>query len=127
MKRKSPLRRSGFATKAPVNTARRISPNHPSMSKARKAVEDRSGGSCEARTPVCVGRGNQAHHRRLRSQGGSDDPGNLLWLCEPCHFQIHSHPRWARSHGLIIGNGTPRGLLVVGCSMSCDIDHGANP
>ena len=29
------------------------------------------------------------HHRIRRSQGGSDDVGNLVWLCGKCHSKEH--------------------------------------
>ena len=31
----------------------------------------------------------RAHHIRLRSQGGTDTPGNGLTLCETCHVALH--------------------------------------
>ena len=34
--------------------------------------------------------GEHAHHRVFRSQGGNDEPGNLLWLCRYCHDGIHN-------------------------------------
>lgn len=33
--------------------------------------------------------GTQVHHRRFRSQGGSDVPANWLWLCPDCHRELH--------------------------------------
>jgi len=33
--------------------------------------------------------GMDAHHRVYRSQGGSDAPDNLMWLCRPCHRDLH--------------------------------------
>lgn len=38
---------------------------------------------CEARPGVHV------HHRVFRSQGGSDIPENLQWLCHVCHDSVH--------------------------------------
>lgn len=38
---------------------------------------------CEMRPGVHV------HHIRFRSQGGSDTPDNLVWLCRPCHDKRH--------------------------------------
>lgn len=59
---------------------------------------------CEARLAGCEGRAAHTHHRKLRSQGGSDEPENLLRVCLACHHQIHIFP--ARSYEL--------GLLVHG-------------
>jgi len=70
--------------------------------KARRAVYVRSGGRCEpACCEQCTGQGNQAHHVRRRSQGGADDPSNLLWTCEFCHSEIHARPEWARERGFL--------------------------
>lgn len=32
------------------------------------------------------------HHVVPRSQGGSDDPDNLILLCEECHRTLHEAP-----------------------------------
>ena len=70
--------------------------------KARAEVIERSQGRCEAAvSSVCRGRGDQAHHVRRRSQGGSDDPSNLKWVCDACHGHIHAHPAEAESVGLL--------------------------
>jgi 5-methylcytosine-specific restriction endonuclease McrA len=34
--------------------------------------------------------GTDPHHKVFRSQGGNDDATNLLWLCRPCHDDIHA-------------------------------------
>lgn len=76
--------------------------------KVRRWVQDRSNGLCEAQTAgVCTGRGEHAHHILRRSQGGPDEPGNLLWLCAPCHEHAHRNPAWAYEHGLLRKAGTP--------------------
>lgn len=70
--------------------------------QARAEVFERSQGHCEAVVEgVCVGRGDQAHHVRRRSQGGDDDAGNLLWICRPCHDWVHGHPATANALGLL--------------------------
>jgi hypothetical protein len=62
-------------------------------------VKTRAKGRCEA----CLDEpGHNAHHRRLRSQGGRDDPANGVALCTGCHNLVHAHPRWARDVGLIV-------------------------
>lgn len=38
---------------------------------------------CEERIGVAL------HHTRYRSQGGSDERGNLEWLCQSCHDGAH--------------------------------------
>lgn len=68
--------------------------------KNRQEVMDRARGLCEAgERSVCTVRGEHAHHVQLRSRGGSDDPGNLLWVCLRCHDWIHGHPAEATERG----------------------------
>jgi 5-methylcytosine-specific restriction endonuclease McrA len=83
LQRHTPLRRTMFRRKAP-----KPSP----MKQAREAVVRRSSGRCEALTPVCTGRMEHAHHVVRRSQGGKDEPENLLACCAACHGYIHDHP-----------------------------------
>lgn len=65
----------------------------------RRQVHDRALGVCEARTVRCDRFGTQAHHIRRRSQGGTDTPANLLWVCGPCHAHIHDNPAEAYEQG----------------------------
>jgi hypothetical protein len=64
----------------------------PIPPKVREAVTERSRGYCEAATPACKGTGQHLHHRKLRSQGGSNAEDNLLHVCFRCHSYIHDHP-----------------------------------
>lgn len=48
----------------------------------------------------CTG-GLHVHHRRLRSQGGSHDPSNLVTLCDGAHRYVHANPAEAAMFGLI--------------------------
>lgn len=46
-----------------------------------------------------------AHHRKLRSQGGTHDIRNLALLCDfgGCHdTQVHAHPTRAKGEGWIV-------------------------
>lgn len=36
-------------------------------------------------------RGATAHHVLQRSVGGTDDPSNGVWVCQPGHRGIHDH------------------------------------
>lgn len=64
-------------------------------------IHERSAGRCEMCGHPLGGEG-VAHHRRLRSQGGTDTPANLLLLHDRCHRGIHANPLWARRHGFIV-------------------------
>lgn len=72
------------------------------LAHARAQVKRRSWGRCEAEfSQYCTRRGTQAHHVRRRSQGGTDTPDNLLWVCTPCHSAIHAEPQRAAALGLL--------------------------
>jgi hypothetical protein len=69
----------------------------------RPLVHARSKGKCEARIPgVCTFKASHIHHRKLRSQGGTNDLENLRDLCLSCHRVIHDNPEWAQQVGLIV-------------------------
>jgi hypothetical protein len=44
----------------------------------------------------------EAHHRKLRSQGGGHGLENLLALCPGCHEWAHKHPAEAVLGGFIV-------------------------
>ena len=68
----------------------------------REIVRDRSRGVCEGHVQgVCTRRAIHVHHVVLRSQGGSNDPADLLDLCGECHTWAHANPAKAREKGLI--------------------------
>lgn len=56
--------------------------------KTRKVVWERSGLVCE----ICsAARAVHIHHRKLRSQGGTNDFTNLLHICTSCHMRAHAN------------------------------------
>lgn len=57
---------------------------------------------CGEHLPACEW---ECHHRRLRSQGGKDEPPNLLALHDCCHARAHRNRAWARRHGYIVHRG----------------------
>jgi len=60
---------------------------------------------CDAQVAVdCAGRAVHVHHRKRRSQGGTNDPHNLLKVCVPCHGWIHAHPASAVMKGLLVNS-----------------------
>lgn len=42
------------------------------------------------------------HHRKRRSQGGTNDPVNLIDVCLECHEWIHRNPEQAYELGLLV-------------------------
>lgn len=73
----------------------------------------RSGGRCEfCRDPIRDSA--EVHHRRLRSQGGGHDEGNLVLVHPRCHRWAHSNPAAARDLGwLVHGWEEPTSIRVV--------------
>lgn len=73
--------------------------------KASEEVKARSAGRCEARiensSVLCLVWGYEVHHKRRRSQGGTNDLNNLIYACIPCHRWIHEHPADAAALGLL--------------------------
>lgn len=75
--------------------------------KTRAALRERSSGDpllglCE----ICGAPGNNAHHRKNRSQGGLDVLSNLLLLdgsgTTGCHGLVTTNPYWAYQHGYAV-------------------------
>lgn len=52
---------------------------------------------------VCGNGDLHVHHIRRRSQGGTDDPSNLVTLCATHHKYVHDHPALSREMGLLEG------------------------
>lgn len=49
----------------------------------------------------CTGYATEGHHRKLRSQGGTDTLSNCVPTCAACHRYIHNNPAWAVRSGFI--------------------------
>lgn len=112
MKRTPLLRKSPLVAKTALKRgkglrkrSKRQAKRERELTKSRRIVRERSGGQCEF--PGCRNRAVHAHHKRLRSQGGSDAPENLLDLCHECHEVLHRNPHWANELGLIQRTGDP--------------------
>lgn len=79
---------------------------HASVLASYQVVRERSEGLCEGHVAgVCTRFASHVHHRRLRSQGGSNEPENLLHLCASCHSWCHRHPVLAEHLGLLETRG----------------------
>lgn len=53
-------------------------------------VLDRDGYKCQSRQNVKHSEKLHVHHIIFRSQGGSNEPDNLITLCETCHRALHN-------------------------------------
>jgi hypothetical protein len=70
--------------------------------KAKPIVKARSKGVCEAKTDVCSRTAVHVHHRKLRSQGGSNSLVNLIDVCFACHDWIHLNPAISYERGWLL-------------------------
>lgn len=71
----------------------------------------RAGYRCEARLDGCTYTPQETpHHRKRRSQGGTNALGNLLAVCTLCHDWIHAEPAKARDLGLLLRRNDPETL-----------------
>jgi hypothetical protein len=69
----------------------------------RRQLRERANGRCES-CDEPLGSVFEAHHRKLRSRGGTDEVTNLLALCRSCHSGWHSRGRLATEHGFIVAS-----------------------
>jgi len=90
---------------------KRPKPDPPELVAAKKAVRERSGGVCEARTPWCYGKAREVHHRAGRGFYGCHHPDLLLHVCghgniDGCHGYIEGHASEAMAMGWRLPWGT---------------------
>ena len=107
MKRSGPLkRRTPLRSSTPLpKVGKRAKAQRSDLDAFRAAVRERAGGWCEANTPSCPpGRhhGSEAHHRLMRSQGGTHHVDNGLWVCGGAHIFIHAQPGESYARGWLI-------------------------
>ena len=68
-------------------------------------IRDRDGNRCAY--PACGWPQNlHVHHRVRRSQGGRDEPPNLITLCARHHQWVHANPYAAKRKGLLLSRHT---------------------
>ncbi len=90
------------------------------MSRVSPAVRtvcfDRDGQRCVR----CPGgrQAQQLHHRRPRgmgssSRGSTNQPSNLICLCEPCHREIESNRAKAIAEGYIVGQALEPAVVPI--------------
>jgi hypothetical protein len=74
------------------------------FANSRAYVLDRDNHICQH----CKGKSKdkrlEVHHIIFRSNGGSDDPLNLITLCETCHKKLHSQELMLKLKGKVKGN-----------------------
>jgi len=90
MKRKTPLNRQS----SKAGTFK------DELDAMREVVLVRAGYRCEM-----AGCGNEVdvvHHRKRRSQGGTNDLDNLMGLCNGCHVHVHEMPTWSYEWGYLL-------------------------
>lgn len=101
LRRKTPMRPPARPVKKSKN--RRVpKPDAEFWQGQRAAIAARAGGRCERCGRDLNQTGLEAHHRKLRSQGGAHGVENLAALCPEDHRWCHEHPAAARLEGFII-------------------------
>lgn len=74
------------------------------FARARREVLERDEHTCQLSGLMdghhCTGR-LEVHHVLRRSQGGSNDPLNLITLCAGAHGWVHGNPAEAALFGLL--------------------------
>lgn len=81
--------------------------------RARREIQERSAGLCEARKlGICGARvqhlGAHAHHVHPEDRDrGVHDPKRMLWLCPQAHAYAHNNPAKAKDLGLLRPEETP--------------------
>jgi hypothetical protein len=61
------------------------------------------------------------HHRKRRSQGGTDAPANLMRLCFGCHERVHREPAWAYDNGYLVASWDDP--VEVPCNRMVEHEH----
>lgn len=103
MTRRNPTKRSRPRKQSVKNRAKAVGLRRTAL----ECIRD-SQGRCQAGIDgVCVANATAVHHKLLRSQGGTDQPSNLMAVCCFCHFWIHDHPIEAARLGFIILRSSP--------------------
>lgn len=109
------LLQEGVTVRQRRRADRQLSVYEAEFRRARPLVRARSGGRCEAQaSPACSGQATHVHHRKLRSQGGTNDLGNLLDTCLWCHGAIHGRVAASLERGLLVASwADPADVAVV--------------
>ncbi len=69
----------------------------------RETLRKRSKDRCEIGiSRECTGKFEHSHHRKMRSQGGTDRVENILAVDPFCHTWIHAHPEVSYALGWLV-------------------------
>lgn len=74
-----------------------------SLQQMYPSLKDENGKSVKCSCPGCRRVARHVHHHVPRCQGGSDEPQNLVYLCQKCHVAHHSAQGDFRHWGYIGG------------------------
>jgi 5-methylcytosine-specific restriction endonuclease McrA len=101
--RRSPIQRKASIKKSSKSSKKAAFDRE--FAKVRPDIIDRDV-SCRAVGLVALedgacGMGWHVHHIHRRSQGGSNDPSNLVLLCGIHHDHVHGNPAWSKENGLM--------------------------
>jgi 5-methylcytosine-specific restriction endonuclease McrA len=99
--KRTPLKRTGSLKRTAFKPKKKYDGE---WQAARKSVLTRSYGRCEARWDGCRMYAEHVHHIKRRSQGGGNEPSNLLACCFSCHESIHRNPAKASEKGHLFLN-----------------------
>lgn len=126
LERKTPMKRTEFKRKAPVNTAKPRA--RVRQVSDRRTVEQREYDALRARLlppgewvpcelgerfasagfRLCTGQATELNHRRKRSANGAlADPANVERSCHACNMLAESEPEVAHALGIVVREGDP--------------------
>lgn len=94
--KKTPLKRSDWTMRSRKNKRPAMDPG------LRNLVFLRAGGRCDCCGAPLDPDTWDAHHRKLRKQGGEDSLENLVALRHDHHMLVHAHRADAGARGLIV-------------------------
>lgn len=72
---------------------------------AKLLVLERDGYECRMCHGLYSRYAFDVHHLLMRSQGGTDEPENLVTLCRECHTQVHEFPELSYKLGWLVRSG----------------------
>lgn len=85
-----------------TGTSKKVADYDEQFALIRPTILERDNNRCVAQIPNCCWNlAIHVHHKKLRSQGGTNLPSNLISLCLACHEFIHSNPDWSKERGFL--------------------------